>query len=25
VIAETALRREQAFVDGRWVDSDSGA
>ena len=24
MIAETALRREQAFVDGRWVDSDSG-
>jgi succinate-semialdehyde dehydrogenase/glutarate-semialdehyde dehydrogenase len=24
VIAETELRREQAFVDGRWVDSDSG-
>jgi succinate-semialdehyde dehydrogenase/glutarate-semialdehyde dehydrogenase len=24
VIAETALRREQPFVDGRWVDSDSG-
>jgi succinate-semialdehyde dehydrogenase / glutarate-semialdehyde dehydrogenase len=24
VIAETALRREQAFVDGRWVDADSG-
>jgi succinate-semialdehyde dehydrogenase / glutarate-semialdehyde dehydrogenase len=24
VIAEAALRREQAFVDGRWVDADSG-
>ena len=24
MIAETELRREQAFVDGRWVDSDSG-
>jgi succinate-semialdehyde dehydrogenase/glutarate-semialdehyde dehydrogenase len=24
VIAETALRREQAFVDGRWIDADSG-
>jgi succinate-semialdehyde dehydrogenase/glutarate-semialdehyde dehydrogenase len=24
VITETALRREQAYVDGRWVDSDSG-
>ena len=24
MIAEAALRRDQAFVDGRWVDSDSG-
>ena len=24
MIAETALRREQTFVGGRWVDSDSG-
>jgi aspartate-semialdehyde dehydrogenase len=24
VIAETALLREQAFVDGRWTDADSG-